>query len=460
VLERNDQTICAISTPHGTGGISVIRVSGPNALKICRKLSKKLSNTSVESHRVYFCSLKDFEGNKVDEVLFTYFENGKSFTGEETVEISCHGSPYITQQILELLCNAGAVLAERGEFTFRAFMNNKLDLVQAESVLSLIESQSKAASKVALRQLEGHISNEFEIIISELTWCLAHIEASIDFIEQGIEVVNNQELIEKLIKISNTLIKIINSYKSGRMLRDGIRVVLVGEPNVGKSSLLNLLLQSDKAIVTPIAGTTRDVIDAEVIFEGVKYNLVDTAGLRETKDQVEIIGISRSRTEAARADLTCFVLDGSSAKSIKQAIEQANNLTAEKKVFLANKADLAEPNTKNQITDTIQAAGHKVIWTSALSLDSRNQLFSAIREEIGALDFLNDLTISSARQFEQAQYSFEMISKSLAELENKMGAEFVAMYLKESLISLQKILGQVYDDQIMDRVFKEFCLGK
>lgn len=460
MLERNDQTICAISTPHGTGGISVIRVSGPEALKICRKLSKKLSKTKVESHRVYFSDLFDLEGNKVDEVLFSYFENGKSFTGEETLEISCHGSPYITQQILELLCKAGARTAEPGEFTFRAFMNNKLDLVQAESVLSLIESKSKAASKVALRQLDGHVSAEFENLISDLTWCLAHIEASIDFIEQGIEVVDNRVLVQKLKSISDSLQKIIHSYESGRMIRDGVRVALVGEPNVGKSSLLNLLLQADKAIVTPIAGTTRDVIDAEVLFDGIKYHLVDTAGLRETDDQVELIGIGRSRNEAAKADLVCFVIDGSSSDDVAAAIAKAEALSTDKKVFIANKADLAAPETKKKVTDTIQSAGYSVIWTSAIKPETRAQAFSSIRQEIGSLDFLNELTISSARQFEQAQYSFEMISKSLAELENNTGAEFVAMYLKESLISLQKILGQVYDDQIMDRVFKEFCLGK
>lgn len=466
---RNEQTICAISTPHGVGGIAVIRVSGPQALsisgRICKRLSKSLSkNETLQSHRAYFSEIHDLKGQKIDEAVVTYFAQGKSFTGEEVIEISCHGSPYITGQILDQLTQAGAKIAEPGEFTYRAFMNNKLDLVQAESVLSLIESRNKSAAKVALRQLEGHVSKEVEELISDLTWCLAHIEASIDFIEQGIEVVDTSELIRKLEKINGTLEKLLQSYESGRLIKDGIKVALLGEPNVGKSSLLNLLLQNDKAIVTPIAGTTRDVIDGEVIFDGMKYVVSDTAGLRDTQDEVEIIGIDRSRQEAEKADLLCFVFDATE-KDQQRSLQMAAEIQNNKKIFLLNKSDMVSADELYQIQDEIAmslglSGAQKILATSARDATSRSHVFAAIKSAVGQFDYLDEAVISSSRQFEQAQYSFEMISKSVDELKNKTGAEFVALYLKEALLSLQKILGQVYDDQIMDRVFKEFCLGK
>lgn len=462
---RNEQTICAVSTPHGVGGIAVIRISGKEALVICKKIARSLSTKSkIESHKAYFCNITDLENNKIDETVVTYFAEGKSFTGEEVVEISCHGSRFIAQQILDLLVKSGARIAEKGEFTYRAFMNGKLDLIQAESVLSLIESQNQASAKVALRQLEGHVSKEFESLISDLTWCLAHIEASIDFIEQGVEVVDTKVLINKLKNINESLGKLIKTYQSGRLIKDGVRVALVGEPNVGKSSLLNLLLQNDKAIVTPIAGTTRDVIDGEIVFDGVKYSISDTAGLRETKDQVEIIGIDKSKKEAEKADILCFVFD-CSEKDWDRSLQLAAQLKNTKKIFLLNKTDAASAGERTTLINKIQqslklSSADHILFTSALETKSRENIFTLIKKSVGSLEYLDEAIISSSRQFEQARESFENIERSLVELQSNMGAEFVAMYLKEALVSLQKILGQVYDDQIMDRVFKEFCLGK
>jgi tRNA modification GTPase len=462
--DRSEQTICAISTPSGTGGIAVIRVSGPQALSCVKKIIPKLEEKKIESHKIYFADVFDFKKNKVDEVVVSYFAEKRSFTGDEVVEISCHGSSYIAQKILDLLIESGCFLAERGEFTYRAFMNNRIDLVQAESVLSLIESQNELSAKVALRQLDGHVSKSFEHIESELTWCLAHIEASIDFSTEGIDVVDVSVLISKLKILSIEIKKLIESYKAGKMIKDGIKIVLVGKPNVGKSSLLNALVLEDKAIVTDIAGTTRDVIESRTFFEGIHFHISDTAGIRETKDQIELIGVDRSQKEALKADILAIVL-GLTDEDWRESIELVKLFKATKTIYLMNKSDLVAESEIAQITKKLQSYNasiqmNEVVLTSKLDSQSRNRVLTSAREIIGDLSYLDQAVLSSTRQLEGAQQATEMIDKALLELEKNLGAEFVAMYLKEALVALQRILGHVYDDQILDRVFKEFCLGK
>ncbi|MBC7421078.1 MAG: tRNA uridine-5-carboxymethylaminomethyl(34) synthesis GTPase MnmE [Bdellovibrio sp.] len=461
---RIEETICAISTPPGKGGIAVIRVSGPAALATAKKIAPGLNKKQIESHKAYFCEIIDLKNAKVDEVLVTYFVHGKSFTGEEVIEISCHGSTYITQKILDLLIENGCSMADRGEFTFRAFMNNRIDLVQAESVLSLIDSQNELSAKMALRQLDGHISKQFLKLESDLTWCLAHIEASIDFSTEGLDIIDNSVLIEKVKIILKEIYQLINSYQSGRLLKDGVKVVLVGEPNVGKSSLLNLLLQNEKAIVTEIAGTTRDIIEGATVHDGVKYLISDTAGLRETTDLVEKIGVDRSRQEALKADVLAFVLDVNE-RDWETSFALFKEVGGSKNLFLVNKVDQAPEISKAEITKKLQSYQaninpEQVILTSALDPKARSSVLDNVKTTIGSLSYLEEAMISSARQFEKAKYAADMIEVSLKELEKNSGAEFVAMYLKDALVSLQQILGHAYDDQIMDRVFKEFCLGK
>lgn len=456
---RNEQTICAVSTPHGLGGISVIRISGSQALLISKKLSKSLSKKLIfESHRTYFSEIFDVSGNKVDEGLFTYFKNEKSYTGEEVVEISCHGSPFISQQILDLLVLHGCRIADKGEFTFRAYMNGKLDLIEAESVLALIQSQNKASSRLALRQLDGFVSNKFEFLISELTWCLAHIEASIDFSEQGVESASTDVLVNRLSSISENLIKIIDSYNSGRLIRDGIKLALIGEPNVGKSSLLNLILQNNKAIVTPIAGTTRDVIDGVTLYNETQFCISDTAGLRETNNEIEIIGIERSKIEAENADVVCLVFD-STAINFKEHSSFIKLHKEKKYLIILNKVDLISESQKTLLKNYFSNENF-VIFSSAKDFNCREIILSNVLKLIGDISYLDEAVISSSRQLELTRDASQKIFDSINELKLNIGTEFVTLTLKEALISLQKILGQVFDDQIIDRVFSEFCLGK
>lgn len=461
--DRSEQTICAISTPPGVGGIAVIRVSGSKALEITTKLASALSKKNVKSHTAHFVKLRDFKNEIIDEAIVTFFEAGKSFTGEEVVEISCHGSEYISEKILDLLIDSGAALAEKGEFTFRAFMNNRLDLVQAESVLSLIQSQNQASARVALRQLQGAVSKKFERLESDITWCLAHIEASIDFSTEGIDVVDPRTLKEKLTLIKSQLNEIVQTYSAGRLAKDGIKAVLLGEPNVGKSSLLNLFAEDEKAIVTPIAGTTRDVINAATLYNGLKFTLSDTAGLRDSVDVVEKIGMDRSLREAEKADIVLYVLDLNQPRW-DSLTAQIDNLSAPFLVLL-NKSDLLNQHDQLEVRKNLQMliptlADQDIIFTSHLDPQSRDRVLTSVKLKLGDLNFLQEAVITSARQYEMSAYALEMLETTLAELEKNMGAEFVAMYLKESLLAIQRILGHVFDDQIMDRVFKEFCLGK
>lgn len=472
--DRDQDTICAVSTPHGVGGISVIRVSGPRTLSIVSKICTFLPE-HPESHKAYFGSLKDTNSHdEIDEVLATYFRHGKSFTGEEVIEISCHGSPVICQSILQQLVQLGARPADRGEFTYRAFMNGKLDLVQAESVLSLIESQSQQAAKLALRQLKGSVSHKLEEIENDMTWILAHAEAGIDFSTEGIKVVENDIVLSRLDKIEKGLEELVGTFKVGRLLKDGFRVVLTGLPNVGKSSLLNLFLEDERAIVTDIPGTTRDVIHGDTSFKGVKFTFLDTAGLRESvSDLVEKIGIQKSREATGESDFVFFVFDIEKGLSTEE-LTILDGLEPQRTYILANKTDrlsavpsveTVEKALKNskffqKIGDLESFLKRRVFFVSALDKKVRSRVLEDLVKEFGDLQMENTVLISNSRHLENLSRALENTRRSKAVVEDGLGEEFLAIEFKEALIAIQETLGKRFDDQIMDRVFKEFCIGK
>lgn len=353
-------------------------------------------------------------------------------------------------------------------------MNGKLDLVQAESVLSLIESQSQQAAKLAIRQLKGQLSHKLEEIEDDMTWILAHAEASIDFSTEGIDVVDNTVVIQRLKKIEGSLKELVSTFKVGRLLKDGFRIVLTGLPNVGKSSLLNLFLEDERAIVTDIPGTTRDVIHGDTSFEGVKFTFVDTAGLRdEATDLVERIGIQKSYEAQNESDVVFFVFDIEKGMSAEE-LQVLESLDPKKTFILANKTDRiggqkpldvvdrALNNSKffQKISDYKNFLSKRVFFVSALDKRVRSEVLKELVKEFADLQVENTVLISNARHYENLSRALENTQRSQAVVDQGMGSEFLALELKESLIAIHETLGKRFDDQIMDRVFKEFCIGK
>lgn len=514
---RDKDTICSVSTPNGIGGISVIRISGSEALKIVSKLMKNPPKM-IESHRVFLVNLMDFSNQSIiDEVCITPFLNKKSFTGEEVVEISCHGSPVICQQILDQLCRNGARLAERGEFTYRAFINGRIDLVQAESILSVIHSKTELSSKLALRQLKGELSQKVKYIEDQILWCLAHIEASIDFSTEDIEIIEDHVLLEKLSKIDQEMTTLISSFSTGKMISDGVQLTLSGKPNTGKSSLMNLFLQADRSIISPIAGTTRDVIKDEFIYDGIRFILADTAGIRnETSDVIEQIGIQRAIKEQKEAQINLLLLDFFENPSAfdENQFFFLKELDLKQTYLVLNKADLyfksselksflnkwedffkspRQPilpswfndfisiiddqnfqklflNLKNFIASTFPSImevelfeffSSHIIICSSQDRAARAMILDKVKNQwVSSENQIENISVSSARQFDDLRKAHDLLVKTKEAIQNRIGHEYIAFDLKDSLLAVQNILGIVYDDQILDKVFKEFCLGK
>lgn len=460
---NDEDTICAVSTPPGVGGIAVIRVSGGQSLSFAQKVCPFIPERP-ESHRIYYGHAREVQSNEaIDEVLASYFGHGQSFTGEATVEISCHGSPMLAGQILQNLIAAGCRSANPGEFTYRAFANGRLDLVQAESVLSLIESRSKKTSRIALRQLEGELSQTLGEIENALTWLLAHLEASIDFSTENLEIVAGEVMQKKAEQALQKLQSLCESYESGRILRDGLNVVLLGRPNVGKSSFLNKLVGLERSIVTEIAGTTRDLVEGELSFDGITVRVIDTAGLQQTQDKVEKIGIQRALAAAAMADVVFYLLD----LQEQDWIEDYSRLRQLENPFVVfNKHDLAKPELDiDWLTRQVSLAIGKDInkcsaVVSALTGQGLDQVRAFLKQVCQSSHSDQGSVILQVRQFELLSKASVSVERALNLLRTQASPEFIAFDLTEALRSMHELLGKSFDEQVIDRVFKEFCLGK
>jgi tRNA modification GTPase len=465
-------TICALSTAPGVGGIAVIRVSGEGSLRLTRKTCSFLP-TSPESHRIYFGTLKTSEENEaLDEVLVSFFQDGRSFTGEETCEISCHGGGVVSTSILKELVKLGCRLARPGEFTFRAFMNGRLDLVQAEGVLGLIESQSRQAAKASLRQLKGHLSHEFERIEDDLVWILAQLEANIDFSseisvdieskvgQQSGDLLPTKQMFERASRLNELVVLMIRNYESGRVLREGLQVALVGRPNAGKSSLLNAFLREDRAIVTAEAGTTRDTIEGKLTFGGVPVTLVDTAGLRETQNEIEILGIQRSRLAMKNSDLVFNIIDLSS----DDWLIEFNNLLVDSDInhhFIFNKVDLNLPPDRRVLSErAVSEAGVNAFWLSALTRVGLASVESMLEKRIQTLSAETSNVVVQARHLEQLCKIQNCLTAAIDLIKSESSPEFIAFELQEAVHVIHELLGKEFNEQVIDRIFSEFCLGK
>jgi tRNA modification GTPase len=452
-LETDKDTICALATAHGIGAISVIRLSGEQAIPICRMIATFLP-AHLESHKIYYGFLQALDtGLPVDEVLLAYFERGRSYTGESTFEISCHGGEILANQILHQLVAAGARPAQRGEFTSRAFMNGRIDLVQAESILALIESRSHRAAQLALRQLQGDVSKKLNQMVQDLTWILAHLEANIDFASEDIEIVPATSLAARASDVLERVHGLLNTYRQGRLLRNGFQVALMGAPNVGKSSLLNALSGQDVAIVTPIAGTTRDFVHSEWSANGLRLTLIDTAGLRSSTDTVEKIGVERSVQKLAEVDLVIYVTDS------QQTLEAefAARIPWEKTVVVVNKIDIYpdfQPPTD------LKSKALAVLPVSCVSGQGLPELGVWLQKQAG-LELAEDTPmVSNARHFEGLQKLANCLEQAIPLMLKEDSPDLIALELQSGLRALYEVLGLHFDDQVMDRVFSEFCLGK
>jgi len=447
----NNDTICALATGGGISAIALIRISGKETINIVNKIfSKDLSKK--ETHTVHFGNIIDNK-NIIDEVVITLFHKNQSFTGEETVEISCHGSKYIQNKILELLINNGVRMANPGEYTMRAFQNGKLDLSQAESVADLIEAESEAAHKTAIQHLRGGFSKKLKLLRQKLIDFASLIELELDFSEEDVEFADRTQLNKLLEELKTEISSLINSFKIGNVIKNGIPVAILGAPNVGKSTLLNRLLNEEKAIVSDIAGTTRDSIEDEIIIKGYNFRFIDTAGIRKTEDTIENLGIDRAISHAKKSSIIIYLLDAS--ENIDNQISNINNLTKKdqsKIIKVVNKIDL-----NNEIKSINNGCLH-ISAKDNIGIDElKNKIFDFTN--INALDN-NNTIVTNQRHYEQLKKTLNELEIVIEGLDNELSSDLLAINIKQSLFHLGLITGEVSTDDLLSNIFGKFCIGK
>lgn len=468
----NNDTIIALATASGNGAIAVIRVSGDKALEFCSPLFKAKSGISIldqKSHTLQLGTIQD--GQRIlDEVLVTVFRGYKSYTGEPTVEISCHGSSFIQKQIIQLLIKKGCRTAQPGEFTLRAFLNGKMDLSQAEAVADLISSDNAASHQLAMQQMRGGFTNQIQELRQELLDFASLMELELDFSEEDVEFANREQFQALVLKIQKVLSRLIDSFAVGNVIKNGIPVAIVGEPNVGKSTLLNALLNEERAIVSEIAGTTRDTIEDEISIGGIGFRFIDTAGIRETQDTIEGLGIQRTFKKIEQSQVIIKLIDSPTLfddqqelietewKRIKADIHQLKTNFPERSfLLLANKSDLLSPEKKDLLTREFRdllfisakdKTGIEEIQTRLLSFVDNGELRN------------NDTIVTNSRHYNALLLALEEINKVQIGLNEKLTTDLLAIDIRQALYHFGEITGEVTNDELLGNIFANFCIGK
>ncbi|EJO5348117.1 tRNA uridine-5-carboxymethylaminomethyl(34) synthesis GTPase MnmE [Clostridium botulinum] len=456
-------TIAAVATPLGEGGISIIRVSGDKSLHIVSSIFNGKNNRSLDDIKPYsmrYGFIIEKESKEIiDEVLVSYMKGPRSFTAEDTLEINCHGGVIPTKKILRELIKSGARLAEPGEFTKRAFLNGRIDLSQAEAVIDIIRSKTDLSMKSALKQAEGKLSKEINSIRNKMIKIIAHIEATVDYPEDDLEEITGKKIKVDLNEIIKKIDNLITASEEGKILREGLNTVIVGKPNVGKSSLLNALINENKAIVTEIPGTTRDVIEEYINIDGIPIKIVDTAGIRETEDLVEKIGVEKSKEKINEADLVIFMLD-LSRKIDEEDIEIMDFIKDKKYIVLLNKLDLNKD--LNEENDFIKALDSKyVIKTSVKNHSGLNELKECVKELFFSGEIKSDeIIVTNARHQEALIRSKECCAQAIETLSDEISIDLASIDIRNAWKYLGEITGETLDENIIDKIFSEFCLGK
>lgn len=461
-LSNTEDTITAISTPLGESGIGIVRLSGRNSISIADKIFKgDISPGKAESHKANYGKIISAEDEIIDEVYLTVFKAPKSYTKEDLVEISCHGSPFVLYRVLQEIIKSGARLANPGEFTLRAFLNGRIDLAQAEAVAEIIKAKTDLSLKQGLKHLQGELSERLNLIREELINLLAELEARIDFPDEEIKELSRSDILEKMQKIGSNIKSLIDTYEEGKILKEGLRLVIVGKTNVGKSSLLNAFLKEERAIVTPIPGTTRDAISEYTNFKGLPVRLTDTAGFRFSQDKIEIEGIKRTKIEINKADFILLVIDASTGVTDEDR-ELEKELSEFGHIIVINKVDLDSDERIREIELSFVEKSKKIHKISALKGTGIEELKEKIADEVffskKGLD--QEIIISNLRHKEALSKAVQSLGLAKESLLKNMSFEFVALDLRVALDSIGEIVGKVVTEDILNKIFSEFCIGK